>query len=52
MKVAYICSNTYTDPRAWAAGFAPPRGLCDAEVGRQMLANALEQARTAKLRRL
>jgi len=46
MKVAYICSNTYTDPRAWTA-FTPARGLYDAEIGRQTLANALEQARTA-----
>jgi len=46
VKVAYICSNTYSDPRAWT-GFAPARGLYDAEIGRRMLANALEQARTA-----
>lgn len=46
MKAAYICSNTYTDPRAWT-GFAPARGLYDSEVGRQMLVNALEQARAA-----
>src|SRR5262245_8652240 len=46
MKVAYICSNTYTDQRAWTS-FLPARGLYDAEVGRQMVANALEQARLA-----
>ena len=46
MKVAYICSNTYTDRRAWTS-FAPARGLYDAEVGRQTLADALEQARSA-----
>src|SRR5262245_19175232 len=46
MKVAYICSNTYADPRAWTS-MTPARGLYDAETGRRMLANALEQARTA-----
>jgi len=46
MKAAYICSNTYTDPRAWA-GFTPARGLYDAEIGRQTLADSLEQARAA-----
>jgi alkanesulfonate monooxygenase SsuD/methylene tetrahydromethanopterin reductase-like flavin-dependent oxidoreductase (luciferase family) len=47
MKAGYICANAYTDPRAFAGGFAPPRGLFNAAVGQQTLANALEQARTA-----
>jgi len=46
MKVGYICSNTYSDPRAWTA-FTPARGLYDSEIGQTMLANALEQARSA-----
>ena len=46
MKAGYICANPYTDPRAWT-GLTPPRGLYDAEVGQQTLANALEEARTA-----
>jgi alkanesulfonate monooxygenase SsuD/methylene tetrahydromethanopterin reductase-like flavin-dependent oxidoreductase (luciferase family) len=47
MKAGYICANPYTDPRAWATGFTPARGLYGADVGRQTLAHALEQARAA-----
>jgi len=46
MKVGYICSNTYTDRRAWTS-FTPARGLYDAALGQQALAEALEQARAA-----
>ena len=47
MKAGYICANPYTDPRAWANGFTPPRALYDPAVGQETLARALEQARTA-----